>query len=371
MTAISRERRIERLKALMNREGYEALLAFSPNWRRDHARFLAGFNLIGNWALALLLPDGGIAAFVEQSWDRDRVARQSWAREVYGGSEAIPALIGLLERSRVKSLGVVGIELMETRFAQALSRVPHLTLRSATKAVETLRQIKEPEEIEAMRQAARVADIGYRALIQACRIGTAEFEVMAEVEAALRAEGAEDNFMIMASGGTEVMAMRSPSSRRLRRGDVVTAEVTPQINGYYAQVCRTLIVGEPSPAQEKSFDIFLRAQQAALETLRPGVTIAEVAKAQNRVFESEGFGEYTSRRYTRVRGHCLGLHVDEDPLILEDVETVVQPGMTMIAHPNTYLPLAGYMVFGDPLVVTEDGCARLNAIERKLFTAEA
>jgi Xaa-Pro aminopeptidase len=371
VSVISRERRVGRLRNLMDREGHEALLAFSPNWRRDHVRFLANFSLIGNWAMTLLLPDGGIAAFVEHPWDRDRVAQNSWARDVYGGAEALPALERLLERARVKSLGVVGLELMETRFVEGLARVPNLTIRSATKSVENLRQVKEPEEIETMRQAARVADNGYRALIQACRVGTAEFEVMAEVEAAMRAEGAEDNFMIMASGGTEVVAMRPPSRRKLCRGDVVTAEVTPQINGYYTQVCRTLIVGEPSPAQEKSFDIFLRAQQAALDTLRPGVTIAEVAQAQNRVFESEGFGEYTTRRYTRVRGHCLGLHFDENPMVLEDDQTIAQPGMTLIAHPNTYLPLAGYMVFGDPLVVTEDGCARLNAIERKLFVAEA
>ena len=370
MTTINPSRRIERLRGVMAKTGVDALLAFSPNWRRDHVRFLAGFNPIGNWSLALLLPDGSVAAAVEQPWDRDRVARESWAREVHGGADALPALARHLERLKVKRLGVVGLELMEAGFVEPLARVPNLTIRSATKAVETLRQVKEPEEVEIMREAAQVADLGYHALIRSCRVGTAEYEIMAEVEAAVRAEGAEDNFMIMASGGTEVFAMRPPGTRRLKSGDVVIAEVTPQVRGYYAQVCRTLIVGEPSPAQEKSFDIFLRAQQAALDTLRPGVTIAEVAKAQNRVFESEGFGEYTSRRYTRVRGHCLGLHPDESPMILEDVDTVVEPGMTIIAHPNTYLPLAGYMVFGDPLLVTEEGCTRLNAIERKLFVAE-
>ncbi len=370
MTGISAKRRIERVQGVMVRTGDDALLAFSPNWRRDHVRFLAGFNTMGNWSLALLLPNGEAAAFVEHPWDRERVARESWAREVYGGPEALPALTDLLERAKVRTLGVVGLEMMEARFVRALSRLPNLTIRSATKAVETLRMVKEPEEVEIMREAARVADLGYRALIRASSVGTTEYEVMAEVEAAIRAEGAEDNFMIMASGGTEVLAMRAPGSRRLKLGDAVTAEVTPQVRGYYAQVCRTLVVGKPSPAQEKSFDIFLRAQQAALDVLRPGVTIAEVAQAQNRVFESEGFGEFTSRRYTRVRGHCLGLHCDENPLVLEDDQTIAQAGMTLIAHPNTYLPLAGYMVFGDPLLVTEDGCVRLNSIERKLFVAE-
>jgi Xaa-Pro aminopeptidase len=370
MTAINTQRRVQRLQSVMAKTGDDALLAFSPNWRRDHVRFLAGFNMIGNWAFALLLPGGEVAAFAEHPWDRERVTRESWALEVYGGSEVLPALAALLGRARVRTLGVVGLELMEARFVEALMRVPNLKIRAATKAVEGLRRTKEPEEIELMRAAARVADLGFQALIRASRVGMPEYEVAAEVEAAVRAEGAEDNFMLMASGGIEVTAMRAPGTRRLRRSDVVISEVTPQIRGYYAQICRTLIVGEPSPAQEKSFDIFLRAQQAALDVLRPGVTIAEVAQAQNRVFESEGFGEYTTRRYTRVRGHCLGLHFDENPLVLEDDPTVAQAGMTLIAHPNTYLPLAGYMVFGDPLLVTENGCVRLNSTERKLFVAE-
>jgi Xaa-Pro aminopeptidase len=222
-----------------------------------------------------------------------------------------------------------------------------------------------------MREAARVADLGCRALLRACRAGRPEYEVAAEVEAAVRAEGAEGNFMTLASGGTEVTAMRPPGTRRLLPRDLVTAEVTPQIRGYYAQVCRTVVLGPPSPKQARAFDIFRRAQQAALDVLRPVVTIAEVAQAQNRVFEGEGFGGYTSRRYTRGRGHGLGLHLDEVPMIVEDNETAVKAGMTPIPHPNTYLPLAGYMVLGDPLVVTPEGVDRLNVLKRELFVVEA
>jgi hypothetical protein len=61
-------------------------------------------------------------------------------------------------------------------------------------------------------------------------------------------------------------------------------------------------------------------------------------------FRREGFGDYTSSKYTRVRGHNLGLYPDENPWVLEDVDCVVGEGMVLIAHPNTYLPLSGYMV---------------------------
>ena len=98
------------------------------------------------------------------------------------------------------------------------------------------------------------------------------------------------------------------------------------------------------------------------------MNIKDVARVQNDVFRREGYGEYTSAKYTRVRGHNLGLYPDENPWVLEDVDCVVEKGMVLIAHPNTYLPLSGYMVFGDTLVVTEQGCESLSQTEKKLFS---
>jgi Xaa-Pro dipeptidase len=198
----------------------------------------------------------------------------------------------------------------------------------------------------------------------------AEYELVAEVEGYLKSNGAEDNFMLIASGGTEVMGMRPPTQRQFKKGDQVTTELTPQIGGYYAQICRTLVLGEPSAEQRQAFAIFSEARKAAEDLLKPGVDIADIARAQNDVFREHGYGEYTGSKYTRVRGHNLGLHPDETPYVLEDVHYAIKPGMAIIAHPNTYLPLSGYMVFGDTLLVTETGCEPLNRAERKLFHAE-
>jgi Xaa-Pro aminopeptidase len=129
------------------------------------------------------------------------------------------------------------------------------------------------------------------------------------------------------------------------------------------------VIGEPSAAQKESFGIFSEAQKAAEDFLRPGVDIADLARVQNDVFRKYSYSEYTGPKYTRVRGHGLGLHCDENPWILEDVHYTVKESMVLIAHPNTYLPLSGYMVFGDSLLVTADGSAPLNHTERKLFQA--
>ena len=168
---------------------------------------------------------------------------------------------------------------------------PALSIRqavSATVAIEALRRIKTPEEIEILRQAALLADIGYQHFIDSIKVGMAEYELVAEVEGFLKERGAEDNFMLIGSGGTEVFGMRPPTDRRFQIGDNVTTELSPQVNGYYAQICRTLVLGEPSENQTKSFSIFREAQQAAEDFLKPGVNIRDVARVQNDVFRREG-----------------------------------------------------------------------------------
>ena len=252
--------------------------------------------------------------------------------------------------------------MMEARFVQAFS-----TAASATFDVEEVRRVKTPREIDLMRKAADLADRGYQYFASVIETGMAEYELVAEVEGFLKSNGAEDNFMLIASGGTEVTGMKPPTERRFQAGDSVTTELTPQVDGYWAQICRTLVLGEPNDKQREAFSIFSEAQKAAEDFLKPGVNISDVARVQNDVFRKYGYGDYTGPKYTRVRGHGLGLHCDENPYVLEDVKYVVKEGMTLIAHPNTYLPLSGYMVFGDSLVVTANGCAPLNRTERKLF----
>jgi Xaa-Pro dipeptidase len=259
---------------------------------------------------------------------------------------------------------IAGLEFMEERFVAACGPLP----ASATADVEELRRVKTPEEIEFIKQACDLADRGYQRFVEVAESGMREFELVAEVEAFLKTNGAEDNFMLIASGGTEVVGMKPPTERKFQEGDSITTELTPQVNGYYAQICRTLVLGVPSQQQLKAFDIFSEAQCAAQDLIKPGITAADAARAQNDVFRKHGYGDYTGAKYTRVRGHCLGLYPDETPHILEDVNYTLKQGMVVIAHPNTYLPLSGYMVFGDTLLITETGNTRLNQTEKKLFT---
>ena len=349
---LNRERHGQFL-ALMAERGWDLLLFYGDNWRKDLFRCLVNVNFQGPQAVAALFKSGEIRAIVTDAWDLEPVAA-AVAGKVSVALQLADGLDALLAKESAAVVAINGMEHMEARFVQVIRDATKASPVSATLDVEEIRRVKTPEEIGWIERAAELADSGYRQFVKVCEPGMTEYELVAEVEAFVKANGAEDNFMLVASGGTEVTGMKPPTARKFLAGDSVTTELTPQVNGYYAQICRTLVIGKPSDKQLQAYSIFAAAQQAAQDLLRPGVDIADVARVQNDVFRKHGFGEYTGPQYTRVRGHNLGLYPDELPHVLENVHYVVKKDMVLIAHPNTYLPLSGYMVFGDTLRVNEN-----------------
>lgn len=358
--------RLTQITNLMTEREWDLLLAYGHSWRKDFFRYLVNVNFSGPHAAAVLFRSGEVHVLASDPWDAESFS-PFVDRRVSLAGDFTRGLREFASAARAPSVAIAGMELMEERFVDAVRRATGHQPVSATPEIEEMRRVKTPGEIACLRKAAALADRGYQHFAQVIESGMTEYELVAEVEAFLKCNGAEDNFMLISSGGPEVTGMKPPTERRFQRGDSVCTELTPQLDGYYAQICRTLVLGEPSGPQLQAFAIFYEAQQAALDVLRPGVNISDVARAQNDVFRKHGYGEYTGSKYTRVRGHNLGLHLDENPYVLEDVDYIVKKGMTLIAHPNTYLPLSGYMVFGDSLVVTADGCESLNTTERKLF----
>ncbi len=339
----------------MTEQGWDLLLLYGHTWRKDYFRCLVNFNFAGPHAVAVVDRSGNVRVIVCDPWDLEALNGEAIFELNFD-----KGLNRLFAVSKSAKVAVAGKEIMQARFTNA----EHI---SATYLVEELRRVKSEEELILIRKAAELSDRGYQYFAQAAEVGMTEYELVAEVESFLKSNGAEDNFMLIASGGTEVVGMKPPTERKLEPGDSVITELTPQIDGYYAQICRALIMGEPSEKQREAFAIFAEARQSAEDLLAPGVNIADVARVQNDVFRKYGYGEYTGPKYTRVRGHNLGLHPDENPYVLEDVNYIVKEGMVIIAHPNTYLPLSGYMVLGDTLLVTANGCESLNTTERKLF----
>jgi Xaa-Pro dipeptidase len=373
LPATERDQRHARLRAAMAEERLDALLAFAPAWRRENVRYLTGAPLRSSVAFAYLPGDGEPAAFVGHPAEAADVQAAGAVDDVRPlDLPGLGELVARLRRDVVRGrIGVAHAELVPHAIAQTLRRaVPDAELVSATALMDRVRLVKSAWEIEQIRHAATLCDLGWRAFLDAMAPGIAEYELVAEVEAALKAAGAEDNFMLIASGRDDVRGMTPPSERRLEPGDMVRTELTPQWRGYWAQICRSAVLGAGSRDQHESWSIFEEAVAGGLAAVRPGATAHDVAKAENDVFRRHGLGDYCTSEYTRVRGHGHGLHLDEFPVI-EGAGTVLEPNVVLIVHPNTYTPIAGYHVLGDPVIVTSDGCEPLLRTGRELAEVPA
>jgi Xaa-Pro dipeptidase len=368
-----RDLRHGRLRQAMAAASLDGLLAFAPAWRREHVRYLTGAPLRASFALAHLPLEGEPAAFAGAPEDRSAIAGAGWVADVRAlPPPAVDGLVAAIRAARPARLGVAHLELLPAALLRGLrDGLAGVEIVSATDLMSRVELVKSGWELERIRAAAAVCDAGWAAFAAAMRPGVAEFELVAAVEARLKRLGAEDNFMLIASGGDEVRGMTPPGPRRLGAGDMVRTELTPQVGGYFVQVCRSAVLGPAGDGQRRSFALFLEALEAGLGAVRAGVTADEVARAQNDVFRRHGLGEYTSSRYTRVRGHGHGLHPDEAPGIVEGDETVLEAGAVVVVHPNTYTPLAGYHVLGDPVVVTAGGHEPLLRTGRRLFEVGA
>ena len=367
--AAERALRYEKVRAAMAGQGLDAVLAFAPIWRRENLRYLTDASVGGAATFALLAANGDPVAFTTRAEDAAAIRAAGWVGDVRRiRIDDTRELIGALRDLGVTRLGVGHLELLPLAFSRVIrGAVPEVV--SASKLLDGARMVKSAWELARMRKAARVSDAAWRTFVEVLEPGITEYDIVAEVEADIKRLGAEDNFMLIASGRDEVLGMTPPGRRRIEVGDMVRTELTPQTDGYWLQICRSVTVGPVSDAQQKSFELFHEAAEAGFAVVRPGITAHEVAVAENDVFRKHGYGEYCTSQWTRVRGHGLGLHLDETPII-EVIRRCCRRARRSSFTPNTYTPIAGYHVFGDQVVVTAAGAEYLVSTERRMFSSD-
>jgi Xaa-Pro aminopeptidase len=134
-----------------------------------------------------------------------------------------------------------------------------------------------------------------------------------------------------------------------------------RVDGYPSDTTRTVVFeGEPSDEFERVHDVVRAAQEAAVERVEPGVEARAVDAAAREVIEEAGYGE----AFVHRTGHGVGLDVHEEPYIAADSDTVLEPGMVFSVEPGVYLDDAFGVRIEDLVVVTDDGCERLNTSSR-------
>src|SRR5665647_1950611 len=227
-----------------------------------------------------------------------------------------------------------------------------------------LRMRKSTAEIQALRSAGAAIDRVHARMEQWLQVGRTEREVGRDIADAIIAEGhAQVDFVIVASGPNGASPHAEVSDRVIEAGDTVVVDIGGTTEaGYCSDETRTYCLGDAPSDVKDYYGVLLRAQMAACEHARPGVTAESVDAAARDIIAAAGYGEAFLHR----TGHGIGLETHEEPYIVAGNLTVLEPGMAFSIEPGIYLPGKHGARIEDIVVISDDGNERLNQRPRDL-----
>ena len=238
--------------------------------------------------------------------------------------------------------------------ADVLGVVPVL----ATEVLRTLRMIKDAAEVEALRKAGEAIDRVHARVPEFLVPGRTEADVAADIAEAIVAEGhSEVAFIIVGSGPHGADPHHECSDRVLQSGDIVVVDIGgPYEPGYNSDSTRTYSIGEPAPDVARRYAVLQRAQRAAVEAVKPGVTAEQIDAAARDILAAEGMAE----AFVHRTGHGIGLSVHEEPYIVAGNSLELQEGMAFSVEPGIYFPGQWGARIEDIVIVTADGALSVN-----------
>ena len=332
--------------------------------RLPNVRYMTGFS--GSNGQVLLTPDG--AAFFTDG----RYTEQ--ARHEVPDLERVTYLDGFLEpvvrAARRFGVGRLGFE------SEGITFRTYEELQAAAKGIELVpvrgeverqRWVKDPDELAALERAQGATDEAFDAVVRRLRDGVSERQLAFELEAELRRAGAARPAFdtIVAFGEDVAEPHHEPTGRTLSRGDVVKMDFGGLVDGYHADMTRTVAFGEPPDRLRDVHDLVRSAQAAGIDAVRVGATGAEVDAAARSVIEGAGLGEH----FTHGLGHGVGLEIHEGPRLRRGSDDALPAGAVVTVEPGVYLPGVGGVRIEDMVEVTVDGRRPLPRSGKDLFPA--
>jgi Xaa-Pro dipeptidase len=264
-------------------------------------------------------------------------------------------------------LNVVGEKTLLTLKA----KLPAFNLKDASSMLMKCRSIKTEEEVTALRKANRIARVGLETFSENLRAGLTEIELSTKIEREIVTEGILKHrarrtvacaFVVSGPGTAEAYKYVIGNTRRkMRRGDIVMLELDVIADGYCSDTTRTFVVGKPRKEQKRLIEAVLDSERAAIDSIEPEVSAAEVARTSNEVIRSHGLSAYLVHRL----GHGIGVGLHEPtPALHIESKDILQPGMVHSVEPGIYGTKIGGIRIEDDILDTKTGAEYLSNFPR-------
>ncbi len=228
--------------------------------------------------------------------------------------------------------------------------------------VESIRAIKEPEEIELIARAAEIADASIEYVRDNIQAGMTEKDVAWEIEKFMREKGSQSLpfDIIVASGKNSALPHAQPSTKKIDNGEPIMIDIGARIEGYGSDLSRTICLGTPDDNFKKIYDIVLGAQLGAIAIIKEGMTGAEADNLARTIIEEAGYGQ----AFGHSLGHGVGLALHEQPRLGPNSADKLAESMVFTIEPGIYLDGWGGVRIED-LVIMEKGKIREISKARK------
>ena len=229
-------------------------------------------------------------------------------------------------------------------------------------AVESIRMIKEPGEIELITKAAEISDKAMEHIRETIHIDMTEKEVAWEIEKFMREKGSQSLPFeaIVASGPNAALPHHRPSEHRIRHGEPIVIDIGARVGGYCSDLTRTICLGQHDTQFNQVYGTVLKAQLAAIAMIHEGTSGSEADSSARNVIADAGFGQ----AFGHSLGHGVGLNEHEQPRLGTNSTDTLVSGMVFTIEPGIYLTGWGGVRIED-LVLLENGKIKLLSKVRK------
>ncbi|MGH9714701.1 MAG: M24 family metallopeptidase [Candidatus Acidiferrales bacterium] len=232
-------------------------------------------------------------------------------------------------------------------------------------AIERLRAVKDASELDILRDAAKLISDVMNRVIPSIRPGISELELAGEIELAMKRKGASGASFetIVAAGPRSAWAHARPTSKPLRKNELVVLDQGAILRGYCSDMTRTVFLGRATAGVRRLYRAVLEAQEAARSAIRPGVAAGAVDAAARRVLKGHGVARY----FTHSTGHGVGLEIHESPQLGRGEKAILEEGMVVTIEPGVYLEGLGGIRIEDDVVITPTGAENLTTTPREFL----
>ncbi len=356
---ISNPSRLTRCMQETELNEYDHLVVSSPH----NLKYLLGaqFDTGERMTVLLLTPGKKAKLFIHQMFS-DQIHEVNQIEIVYYSDDMDPVQTLASHFSKQERLGIDQTWLC-SYFIDLLKQLPEIKFEKST-IVEKLREIKDEQELDTLRQSAKIADAVMHQILQLQHFPCTERDVAATIKSFFAENGVNElSFTpIIGFGKNSANPHHTISDQVCQLGQPILIDMGGLFNHYCSDVTRTFYLGRRDQKFEDIYKVIHDTQLQAINMIKPGITFSEIDMFVRSSFEKWGFDQYFIHR----TGHGIGLELHEGVSIHKNNHDIVQPGMAFSIEPGLYFPNQYGIRIEDIVVVTDNGCEVLNNCSKEV-----